>query len=364
MSDVLYPLGNIESLDVTLHDRTINDAFEDGSSSARRLWPDKNFKRRFVLKHTALSTSEFRYLRSFFAARSGRYDYFWFRDNVHRSGNAKVRLAEPFRIVKSGSNVYTPQVTLDEVAPIRLLVDQDDFASLTAGSPFLWYDFNRTRIYLHASLPYGESSIGSEAASTSYFNGGTLVINGSTYLALAGWQDSQYQGYSGGQYLKSSSSDATVLGSPLSIFCIARNLSVASRRVLFSLGEMGAGKALGLALNASNQYEPFLGGSETWINAKYSNASTAWRSFAIVKELGGLFSLYVNGALVGQDSQTFNGSSAAFLTIGAAPDGTLGVSFNASNGVNHCMAYNLRFTLAHVKELHNLFAYQYGLATV
>ena len=95
MSDVLYPLGPVGSLDVKRFDRTVFDEFEDGSTTARRLWTAKTFKRRFEISHQNLTETEMRKLGAFLAARDGRYDAFWFRDNWNRGGNAKVRLAPP-----------------------------------------------------------------------------------------------------------------------------------------------------------------------------------------------------------------------------------------------------------------------------
>src|SRR6185436_18930761 len=148
MSDVLYPLGKIESSEITLVDHTVVDAFEDGSSSSRRIWSASHFKRRIQIKHAPLSETDFRCLRSFFGARSGRYDPFWFRDNVHRTGNVRARLAENFPAKKSGSRVYELELKFEEVSPIRLLPDREDVFAAAGAYPIFWFDANRELFYL------------------------------------------------------------------------------------------------------------------------------------------------------------------------------------------------------------------------
>src|SRR6185295_10427091 len=106
MSDVFYPISGFKDIQVQYLDRTVKDEFEDGSESAMRLWPDKTFKRIFTCQHMPLSAQEFGYVKSFFSARSGQYDSFWFRDNVNRQGNAKVRLAKPLQIRRNGQITY------------------------------------------------------------------------------------------------------------------------------------------------------------------------------------------------------------------------------------------------------------------
>ena len=118
MTNVLYPLGLIEQLKVTPSTRVLSDVFEDGSTNTRLLYPAQNFKRHFVLQHAPLTLDEYRFLRSFHSQRGGLYDAFWFRDNVNRAGNARVRFAKPLPEEHNGV-LFNTQTEMDEVAAIR-----------------------------------------------------------------------------------------------------------------------------------------------------------------------------------------------------------------------------------------------------
>ena len=158
MSDELYPIGPIGSVAVQRISRTIADEFEDGSTTARRLWTAKYFKRRFTIQHQNLTSAEFRKLASFFTARDGNYDSFWVRDNWNRGGNAKVRLAGPFPIDRSGAPVYSPQIVLEQTAPVRELPDYDEVTAIITNCG-AWYDANRIIYGQHDGTPYGDTTV-------------------------------------------------------------------------------------------------------------------------------------------------------------------------------------------------------------
>src|SRR5690349_16698129 len=134
MSNVFYPLSLIERLKSTRFERSLVDAFEDGTTSARNTWPAQYFKRRFTVMHSPLTASEWRYLRSFYSQRTGRKDAFWFRDNVHREGNASVRFAGELVSQFDGA-ARRVSFDLEEVGPIRALPEFDELATAAGFTP-------------------------------------------------------------------------------------------------------------------------------------------------------------------------------------------------------------------------------------
>jgi len=91
-----------------------------------------------------------------------------------------------------------------------------------------------------------------------------------------------------------------------------------------SVGAIGTGHSLGISLAADNRYEPFLGGSEAWTNARYNNsAAVTWRSVAVVwTAASNAATLYVNAVSIGSDSVA-RALTAGPAVLGAAPDGSL-----------------------------------------
>lgn len=363
MSDVLYPLGATERLDVELMDRTISDAFEDGSTSTRQLWATKNFKRRFTFTHAALSADEFRTLRGFFVARSGRYDSFWFRDNVHRGGNAKVRLAKPFKIERDGRSFYKPTLVFEEVAPVRVLPDKDE---LVVPSKF-WWDPNREIYYSHQSVIQGELAAAGLGPKIVDSQGGlfepTWLVNwATTHLANLGGQW-QHWSLDAVDWAKTTQATGFGVDQAASIFIICAAPTSAAKRVLFAAGTTGSTGALGFALASDNYFEPWIGGSQTWTGARSLNSpADTWRSFAVSwPTFSSTASLYSNAALVGTAA---NARSFADYrcTLGRDTDGAQPAA--SGTKVAHVLLFFQELTLNDVKSLHNLFAHQYGLALV
>ncbi len=362
MSDVLYPLGLIKKLDAPRIDRTIVDEFESGGESAQQLWTSKYFKRKISFTHSALTIEEFHYLRNFFAARSGRYDPFWFRDYVNRGGNAKVRFLNSVPEGRDASMAYQNiQIDLMEIAPLRILPVTDEFTPLVGGD--LFYDANRAVIYLHAGTSYNEATIHNEITGGSFLSGGTLGLQGTSVLQIQGLVDSQYQAFAGSVlgYLKSTSSGSLASTDTGTWFGIVKHAASATSQVVCAFGQKAGGKAIGLLLNSSNKYTPFEGLAATaWTNAQFTNTANTWRSFAVVRDGAGNYSLYINAVLIGTDAQATNTSSAAFATLNDI-DGTL----PATGGqIANAIYSRNALTLANIKVLHNLFGYQYGLTTV
>jgi hypothetical protein len=358
MSNVLYPLGAIENLDVRLLDRTIKDEFEDGSQSSRRLWSQYYFKRRFSVQHAALTETEFEYLRGFFVARSGQYDSFWFRDNVHRGGNASVRLAEAFQINRQGQ-VYRPRLVLEEVAPLRMLVTLAEVQ--VATTPWAWYDANIQRAYLHQGTEYFDGTVKDSTG-----NALDLTWNSASVVPIDTYQSAQYQSFIAGAGQWAKRTGVTIGANTANgLFAILKGGTASAARVLFGWGNAAAGEARGIQIGSDNKFKPWLGGTETYSNAVYTNsAADTWRSFGIIFNYpGDTVELYVNGVSVGTDSKTVKtASSGTTIWLGSGPaeetdpfDCKVAQAIALSGGLS---------TGPEIIALHNLFAHQYGLTAV
>lgn len=357
MSDVIYPISLIKAIDAPRYDRVIVDEFEDGSVNSRRFWAAQEFKRRVSVSHGHLTAAEFRYLRSFHAQRSGQYDSFWFRDNLNRGGNIKCRFVGPLP-QPWAAGAREIQVALDEVAPIRSLPEWDELATAAGNTPLLWYDANRELYLSHMGVASYDSAFWDEQARASgaALQAGTMPIGNVL---------SQYQHYAfdGTAWGKTSANVGTLAPTQpaCTVFAIAKHGTISSKAVLFGVGAMGAGKAVGIAISASNAYEPWIGGSETWGTATFTNSAIdTWRSLAVSwAAASNVANFYVNGAAALTESET-RAYTAGPLSLGAAIDGTLKTTGN----VAHVLVFAAQLTFAQVKAVHNLLGYQYGLATV
>lgn len=361
MSDVLYPIGGrIASLRASVMDRVLKDAFEAGNTMTRNLWAANTFKRRFDLQHMPLTYEEFKYLDDFYTEREGAKDVFWFRDNVNRRGNAKVRFSQPL-MEDRGPAVYPGiQVQLEEIAPIRALPGIVAVKNAGGSSPALWWDPNREIWYEDQGAVYKEVQT-FDAQGNLY----PAVWQGGTALNLAGtltqWQD---YFFNNSEWAKTAINIAALAGAqPAStVFAIVKCPTIASKQVLIGVGAMGAGNALGIAVAADNRIEPWIGGSETWTNARSNNSpNNTWRSVAVTwPAASNNATLYVNAASIGTDANTRN-YTAGSASLGAAIDGTL--KCNTADEA-HLMIFSSALSLAQIKALHNLFAHQYGMSTV
>lgn len=357
MSDVLYPLGGIAAQNVAQIDRVVRDEFEAGNSAARRLWAAQTFKRRFDVTHMPLAFAEYQSLAGFFTLR-GTYDSFWFRDNVNRGGNAKVRFVDALAKAR-GPAVYDLKVALAETAPLRTLPELNEVIDGAGAAPATWWDANREIYYEHNRTVYKESSVWDGALNENrpVWQGGTALNLASI---LAQWQNFAF---ANSEWAKTASNVSQFAGTQpaCTVFAIARHGTISSKQVLCAVGAMGASHAVGLAVNASNQYEPWIGGSETWTNAKSTNSPiSTWRSVAVTWPVtSNNATLYVNAVSIGTDANT-RSFTAGPATLGAAIDGTLKVTGDLA----HVIFFAATLTLAQIKALHNLFAYQYGMATV
>ena len=154
MSDEFYPISLIRDQQVTPLNRVIADQFEDGTTATRDQWATMTFKRRFEVAHSVMNLGEWWYLRSFYNQRHGMYDSFWFRDNVDRGGNAKVRFSQPLPRAFNAAALASIQVQLDEIAPIRSLPEFDELTTAAGTAPYVWIDANRELYWKHAGTAY------------------------------------------------------------------------------------------------------------------------------------------------------------------------------------------------------------------
>jgi hypothetical protein len=357
MSDVIYPLGLIADQTVQRTDRTIRDEFESGATSARALWAANSFKRRVSLQHSPLTFNEFQTLRAFHTSRSGMYDTFWFRDNVNRSGNIKSRFANPLQIHR-GPAVYDLRIELEETAPIRGIPELTEITTAAGTLPAIWWDANREIYISHMSVITKDAAaydVGQKYAAT-WQNGGGLNLGNAA---------AQYQHYlcTATEWAKTTPNITELVGAQpaTTVLAITQQAAAASKQIIAAIGAMGAGAALGIAISAANQYEPWIGGAETWAGAQFTNsAASTWRSVAVTwAAASNSATLYVNAASIGSASNT-RSLTAGPATLGAAIDGTL----KLSGQIAHLLVFPAALSLAQVKAVHNLLAYQYGMALV
>lgn len=380
MSSEIYPIAVADSVRVQLSDRTAVDEFEDGATSARQLWTPKYFKRRFTIEHRNLKEADFRVLRSF-AAGHGRYDTFWFRDNFNRGGFAQVRFAQDLDARPQAGRNYHLTVTLDEAAPSRVLPDYYELALLFdpvyggTALPFIWWDANRLNVWKHvpdhgATIKSELTVLQNEILTDTAGNGiaraqesslSPLYPDGITtspitlpWISLGLVQSSNWNYYK---------SDGTWnLGKPaFTAFLIAKAPTSSTRQTVVQLGQTVDQQCLGIQLDASNYFKPWIGGSQAFTNGQYeNNPASTFRSLAYTTAASSNdHKFYVDGALIGTDTHTrttVNG--AAYLA------GQQGGSNELTGSIAHCLLFNAELPLADIQTLHNLFAHQYGLTEV
>jgi len=353
MSDLLYPLSLIERLSVEKFERTIADAFEDGSTSTRRLWAAQNFKRRFTVQHAPLTIAEWRYLRSFHSARHGRYDSFWFRDNVNRDGNAKVRFTGPLPSSFSGS-ARRVQLVFEEIAALRALPEREELTTAAGTAAGLWYDANREVYYAHAgTVTNGDGAYWDEMGSN------RLTPPPGYGMNVAGADTGQYSSYATGT-LKSIARGAVsgLTALPYTLFCVKTDSHAPFLQCWFGYGA-AAGNGFGLHTDAAGETYCGLTGGTKIASLGTTIGSGTWASFAIVATATAI-SLYCNGALVATNAQA-NTFTSGLASVFCDPSFTSGAF---AGNLNHLMVFPAALTLAQIKAVHNLIGYQHGLSIV
>jgi hypothetical protein len=366
VSAVFYPLSLIQALDRQRVDMALVDQFDAGSTSSRLRWPAQYFKRRFKLLHSPLTRQEFRYLRSFHSQRTGGYDYFWFRDNARREGNAKVRFSSDLQDNFNGA-AFNVQIQLDEVAPMRALPELDEITTAAGTAPLYWHDPNREIYYLHAGTTYAGEANGLLFDPTLAGTYATAWQAGSSLVNLGGiLTQGQYLAFDGTGWAKTSSDLSLSTTTPAAtIFCLARQSTAAANQALASAG--AAGGAIGIGLSSGNTYKLLKNGA--LVGTGQSNGTPdVWRSLAATYvTASNNANFFANGTQTDTNESTARSYSAGPAVLGALSDGTL-ISNPANTLVNANVAEVLIFSAtlsqAQVKAVHNLFAPLYGMAAV
>ncbi len=355
MSNVLYPLGLIQQLEIERLDRTLRDEFEAGNTAARSYWSAQNFKRKFTVSHAPLKAAEYKYLRSFNSQRGGQYDAFWFRDNITRGGNASVRFATQLKEARAAM-LAGVKIDLEEVAPIRALPEFDELSAAAGVAPVAWYDPNREYYLQHLA------SVIREGSTWDVMEAYRAVWQSGTALNL-GDLLTQYQHYhfSGTEWAKTAASLTPLSGTnpAVTVFFIARHSASTNSQVLFAVGTQSSGNALGVMINSSSQYELWKGVATGLVQA--NSPANTWRSLAFTLEPS--TKIWTNGTSV------YSGAAVAYnlsgpLVLGANFDGTFPMNPGnamANADLAHVLYFPGQLSDAQIKAVHNLLGYQYGL---
>lgn len=362
MSLERYPIGNMQDVQIEYLDRTVLDEMESGATYARRGWALNSARRKVRVQHSPLSLQEWDYLRAHYRTH-GTWDSFWFRDNTMRTGNIKVRFSRPVSCTQRRSVVYPDPVELIEVAPVRLsptVFDVQKALLLDAKKPLFWFDHNAryiSKFYNQFQILPDEDFAWDSVGNHHLKNYGTF-----TNFSPEQWEKWYLAGANHGRSLINLTGLSGTQPA-VTLFCFVLADTTTTRGVLFSAGAASTGSALGLSISASNTFEPYLGGSESWTGCVQSNATAnIWRSIALVWPLASnTCTMYVNAASVGSGSNTRSYAN-GLVSVGANSAGNLLVTQFAT--INHVMAFDKALSAADVKTLHNMFAYQFGLADV
>jgi hypothetical protein len=354
---LFYPISCIEKLVSLRTDRTLTDPFESGATSARRSWPTAYFKRRFSLLHAPLTQVEWRALRSLYT-QVGQYDSFWFRDNVHREGNALVRFAAPLEAQYQG---ITHRVALDllEIAPIRSLPEPEEIALAAGTAPILVLDANREQFYSHVGTTYTDSNL-YDASNTFTIPWRISGFYIHTYLT------SQYAAYIPGTGCGQSTANwAPGVTKPAFTAFAFTNFHPNSRHVLLCAGAAGSTSALGLTIDG-NYFRPYIGDhTSDWGGLGVENSPVdTWRSIAATWPASSdTVTLYSNATSVGTATVT-RSYSAGPITAFADPARANAVVSSGAQSFNYLLIFPAALTQPQIAAVHNLLAYQFSLPTV
>jgi hypothetical protein len=364
MSTETYPLSGIGTCRVTPLNRVVTDEMESGVTYARRLWAAQTFRRQFALSHGALTRAELARLQEFHGDRDGGYEAFYYRDNISREGHSEVRFANTPVWDASTMDLRNVDVTLLEIAPRRRLPTVTEVATAAGTTPLLWWDANRETAIRHdGAWSYDGDGLW-DAVSAGHV--GTWQA-GSIGFGASLAEDYQHFRADGTAWAKGASNVALSGAQPAcTLFAFVRHSTVSAKQVLFAVGTAGAGASLGLVVASDNRYEPWVGGTETWTNARSINsAADTWRSVAVVwTGASNNATLYVNAASIGTDAVIRSLTAGPATLFGSSAGTLLSGSSLAKADVAHSLVIPAALTLAQVKATHNLLCYQLGVATV
>ena len=361
MSDYIYPLALIGGeFSVENYSRVITDTYESGTESRRAMWPANHLRRQFAINHGGLTDAEMATLMEFHGDRTAAKDDFWFRDSVHRTGNHKVRFGDGFRPVISRMN-RAIEVKLTETSSRRALPSLPEVTAAAFGvAPTLWLDPNRESVVTHMGAETYEKGpwdvvsrkrSGTWTGTGARFTGlneaySRYAFNGTTGNALGpippGWS-----------------------GRRSTLFVIARADETYSHQIVFSLGRGGGYHGVGLCLFSGNEWGPWLGSSTTHITCRRGNTpANVWHSFLIHYNTdGGNVALFADGAASGLAFPgTWDRSDPIGYGLGSAPEGDLLSAVDVGTAIFY--PDRMADPYATAAQLHNLFAYQYGMTPV
>ena len=269
---------------------------------------------------------------------------------------------------------YSPQIVLEQTAPVRELVGVDDIttALVAAGStdvPLIWWDANRGITYDHLGTTYGENAVKDQSG-----NGYDLAWVSSQTKAVGGLvSNSQlYSAYTWANGYYATGAAAGVAGPALgaaaqpamTIIAICYDHGTyAGPMVLGHIGGVSAGGALGLQVT-NGTLKPWVGASETWTAATmptdvFCSVAATWPVASNVA------TSWVNGTstAAGTNTRSYVQSAASMFAASNGTKHTYGVQFYCA----HVLFFNATLTQAQIKAIHNLFVHQYsayGMAAV
>lgn len=371
MSDVLYPISLIDHLQSTPFAPVVADEFRAGTTSTRLNWTAQYFKRQFQLRHSPLTLQEFQYLRSFYSQRSGLYDYFWFRDNVHQEGNAKVRFSQPLPRVFQGS-ARILQVEMEEVAPVRALVEWDEVLAAAGSAPAFWWDPCRELYYSHLGVIGSASQVNDFYVPNTSAPIPSILQSGVFTDIFKGMvEQAQYFRANNSAWAKTSANIAGISGTQpaVSLFCFARHTAVTgTHQALFTVGTSGSTGCIGIGLeNTVGAYSIYLGSNANNFGFGGSNPSNSWGSIALTTQISSNNTkMYRNGTDLGTQVVTRSYSAGpATLQANSAGSALAGAGSPTTSDLAQCMLFvGVQLSIGQIKALHNLFCSYYGVASV
>lgn len=363
MSDLLYPLRLIQAVRVTPFNRTLTDEFESGATSARRLWTTKEFKRRFQIQHSPLTAGEYESLRGFHRMHDGGYDTFWFRDNVTRGGNAKVRFASDFTPARARM-VYDLSVELEESAPVNMLPEWNEIADVAGTAPVCWYDANRQQYSEHLGTAYLESAIHDHAAAKSY----DLTMQAGTNPLSNKFSQYQYYRADGTAWAKTAanvpSSVLTGATPAFTWFAMVRAKPISQDYCYVSAGAASANGGLGIGYDTSDARYGFWNGSAVVADASCPDNSPneTWRAITVSSAQGSTdVKVYENTlqTVTLATSRSYVAGPISFFA-GAGGASIANSEADSVHDLQHAMLFNVQLSTVQIGALYTLLYPQFS----
>lgn len=367
MSNVLYPLSAIETLEIERVNAVLSDPFEDGTTSSRLKWAARTFKRRFHLRHAPLRSWEAEALLAFHAARSGAYDSFYFRDHIFRTGSANVRFAPGLKLTRERL-MTGAEVMLEEVAPSGALPTLEELVTAAGNTPLAWLDPARVKYFTHPASAAASTLYSDTTVLDSMANYDATWQHGSALYPKLYTGADDYWNFTGTQWAKTGNPSQLSGTQPaLTLMCFFKytaNPGFLEGVPLF-VGATGAATGLGVFQTNGSNWK--ITDGSTRYGTSLDIDIPAWQSIAVsVASASNSVDLLKNGAVILNQSITRN-HTAGPLTVGAYSDGTKKLNdagVMALAAVSQVLLWNAKLTTAQVKAVHNLFAPVFALPQV